>query len=248
MRLPKMIIFDYGQTLAYEPQFDLMRGYKALMPHIVKNPDKVTAQELKLFGDEIFSRQRYVMSTGYEPHGHRGNRAIFDYFGLELDVDVAEAERIIWDNTSVGAIMPHADEMLTYLKELGIRTGVISNMGWSGKALTDRLNRLFPENEFEFILASSEYGIRKPDPILFEIALRKAGLPTRDVWFCGDNIVADINGAHGAGMYPVLYLDETVEKPFGDRNAGLTVGFDHLRINDWREMMDALSQISLIVD
>lgn len=243
-----MILFDYGHTLAYEPQFDLIKGYEALMPHIVKNPDKVTAQTLKLMGDEIFARQRDVMRTGYEPHGHQGNRAVFDYFGIELDVDMAEAERIIWDNTAVGEEMLHTTEMLAYLKELGIRTGVISNIGWSGKALTDRLNRLFPENEFEFILASSEYGIRKPDRMLFDIALRKAGLTADKCWFCGDNIAADIRGAHAAGIYPVLYLDKTVEYPFGERNVGVTADCDHLYIEDWREMTDALSQIALIVE
>lgn len=248
MRLPQMIIFDYGHTLAYEPQFDLMRGYDALMPHIVKNPDNVTAQQLKEFGDMIFARQRELMATGYEPHGHQGNRAVFDYYGIELDVDMYEAERMIWDNTSIGEIMPHADEMLSLLKDLGIRTGVISNIGWSGKSLKDRLDRLFPENEFEFILASCEYGIRKPDKLMFDIALRKAGLPARDVWFCGDNIGADIMGAHSAGMYPVFYDDKTVEYPFGNGNKGLKTDFDHLHIEDWRELMDALTQISLIAD
>lgn len=243
MKLPEMVIFDYGHTLAHEPDFDLMQGYTALIPHITKNPDGVTAEQLKDFGDIIFSLQREVQKSGFEPHCHQGNRAMFDYFGIELDVDMAEAERIIWDNTSIGEEMPHTSEMLTYLKKLGIRTGVISNIGWSGKALTDRLNRLFPENEFEFIIASSEYGIRKPDKILFDIALRKAGLTADKCWFCGDSIGMDIVGAYSVGMYPVFYDNKTVDYPFGDRNKGLKAEFDHLHIADWQELIALLKNI-----
>jgi len=29
---------------------------------------------------------------------------------------------------------------------------------------------------------------RKPNPMLFELALKKAGLNAGDVWFCGNNI------------------------------------------------------------
>lgn len=54
-------------------------------------------------------------------------------------------------------------------------------------------------------MASSEYVIRKPDRMLFETALRKAGLPAEQAWYCGDSIRYDVLGAHRAGIYPVLY-------------------------------------------
>jgi putative hydrolase of the HAD superfamily len=38
-------------------------------------------------------------------------------------------------------------------------------MGWSGKALEARIDRLLPENRFEFVIASSEYMIRKLNPL-----------------------------------------------------------------------------------
>ena len=31
MKKPKMMIFDYGHTLCYEPPFDPLKGYKALL-------------------------------------------------------------------------------------------------------------------------------------------------------------------------------------------------------------------------
>lgn len=239
---PEMILFDYGQTLGYEPGFDLSRGYDELYKHITNNPDNVTAAELKQFSDRIFRQHLEVLKTGYELHEHHSLRATLEYYGIELDVDIAEAERIIWDNTSIGAVMPHADELLHFLKEQGIRTGVISNIGWSGRALTDRMNRLFPENEFEFILASSEYGIRKPDRILFDIALRKAGITADKVWFCGDSIENDVNGALSAGMFPVLY-ECTVEGGMPKDNSKLYGSCEYLHIHDWCELIGILKTL-----
>lgn len=239
MKKPSMIIFDYGQTLAYEPGFDLMRGYDELQKHIIRNPDNVTAAELKQFGDRIFQMRCDVLHTGYEPHEHQGIRATLEYYGIELDVDIAEAERIVWDNTAIGEIMPHADTLLKYLEDNGIRCGVISNIGWSGKALSDRLNRLFPDNKFEFIIASSEYGIRKPDRLIFDIALRKAGLPASEVWYCGDSIKNDVHGAISAGMNPVLY-ERHMEGGMPHDNSTLYDSCEYLHIHDWCELIDIL--------
>ena len=38
MRKPKMMIFDYGHTLCYEPEQDYARGWRAAMEHAVENP------------------------------------------------------------------------------------------------------------------------------------------------------------------------------------------------------------------
>lgn len=138
--------------------------------------------------------------------------------------------------------MPFVEEMLDCLKEKGIRSGVISNIGWSGNALTERINRLLPKNQFEFIIASSEYGIRKPDSMIFELALQKANLPPGNVWYCGDNVKADVYGARSAGIFPVFYEDETVENPFQGQNEGLQIDFDHIHIHSWVEMMNILDK------
>lgn len=96
-----------------------------------------------------------------------------------------EQETVFWDAASAGEAMPGAAEMLACIKAKGIRSAVVSNILWSGEALRKRLDRLLPGNSFEFILASSDYMLRKPQPMLFELALRKAGLTAGEVWFCG---------------------------------------------------------------
>ncbi len=141
--------------------------------------------------------------------------------------------------------MPYADRMLDRLNENGIRTAVISNLAWSGEALTERLDRLLPNNKFEFVITSSDYMYRKPSRVLFDIALNKAGLAADKVWYCGNSITADIEGAHGAGIFPVLYEGETPGdiNPYSGQNDGIKVDFEYLHIHDWRELIDVLEKI-----
>lgn len=234
IRAPKMILFDYGHTLLYEPGFDFSTGNRALFPYIVSNPRHVTPEEFDHFSKEIFDQVVIPARTqGCEFHNIQYLRLVLEYLGIGLSVSLDEAERIQWDAISQGARMPYIEQLLALLQEKGIRSGVISNLLWSGKALTERINRLLPENQFEFVIASSEYMLRKPSRYLFELALRKAGLAAEDVWFCGDNVEADILGAYGAGMFPVWYCPE-------DRVPEQALDFHCLKIRDWRELGEML--------
>lgn len=245
MNKPRMIIFDYGHTLLYEPEFDFLRGDREICNYIVKNPKNLTIDEINKFGAELFQNYDVCRKLGFEQHELQMLRLQYEYLGIELGISYAEAERILWNHVSWGACMPFVEEMLDCLNENGIRSGVISNIGWSGNALTERINRLLPKNQFEFIIASSEYGIRKPNPMLFELALQKANLQSSDVWYCGDNIKADVYGARNAGIFPVYYEEETIENPWIGLNDGLQIDFEHLHIHSWGEMINILNKFTL---
>lgn len=240
LRKPEMILFDYGRTLLHENGFDLLRGERALFRHVISNPDNITPEQANALDNELFSRENELRKNGFEPHEIPLLRLKYEYLGIKFDVDIEQAEKILWDNASVGERMPHVDELLECLDINGIRSGVISNIGWSGRALSERINRLLPENRFEFIMASSEYGLRKPDRLLFGAAMKKARLPAEKIWYCGDNISADIIGAHGAGIFPVHYEELTVENPFSAQNSGISVDFEYLHIHSWKEMIKIL--------
>lgn len=243
MKRPEMILFDYGNTLLYEPDFDMLRGEKAVFQHVTENPNHVMPEQSYALGNKIFSKQRESRMAGVETHEWHGLKLQYEYLGIKFDIPYDEVERVLWENASPGACMPQVKEMLAVLRKMGIRSGVISNIGWSGKALTQRINRLLPNNEFEFIIASSEYCFRKPDPLLFELALKKAGLQGDQVWYCGDSIQADVYGAHSAGIFPVLIEDRTVENPWLAQNEGVSVDFDYLRISGWDEMIELLERL-----
>ena len=235
---PKMIIFDYGHTLIYERNFDFRKGYRKIFEYVVKNPDNITSDGIQEFSERIYNRAGVCRKQGFEIHEFPLLRTTAEYFGLEFSEPIEIIEKILWDHSSEHGVMPNAGALIDFLNGQGVRTGVVSNIGWSGGALKARLDEMLPNNRFEFAIASSEYAIRKPDPILLRIALRKAELEPSEVWFCGDNIMTDIVGAHRTGMFPVYY-DCAAEK---DPNAAveLPADFDYLHIRDWSELINIL--------
>lgn len=53
MGSPKMILFDYGQTLVNERKFDGIRGTEAVLKYAIKNKYNRTAEEVQAAADTI---------------------------------------------------------------------------------------------------------------------------------------------------------------------------------------------------
>lgn len=245
MKLPEMIMFDYGGTLLYEPGFDPAALDRTAFEHLTANPQNLTAEEIHAHARGLFLGMAERRSLGIEIHQHHYMRLAYESLGLEFDVAYSKLEELAWTAASPGAVMPHAGEMLDYLASVGIRTAVISNIGWSQEALTRRLDRLLPRNRFEFVIASSSYGVRKPNRLLFDIALQKAGLPAERVWYCGDTPAADLIGARSAGIFPVHY---TCDPPGGTYRPPQwyerpEIDFPYLKIDDWSELVRVLEAL-----
>lgn len=242
MIVPKMILFDYGHTLLYEPDWNTARGNAEKLKFAVKNDRNIDAKEIQKFAQTIATDVERIRALDFDVSGQTFDRILYDYLGVEFSLSPREMETVFWNGASMGAVMPDADKLLDYINENSIRSGVISNLMWSSEALAERLNRLLPNNRFEFIMTSSDYLYRKPNRILFEIALRKAGLGAGDVWFCGDNPRADVEGAAGVGIFPVWY-DSSIECEYRDKSKETPPQCEHLYIREWRELITVLEEL-----
>ena len=238
MRSPKMILFDYGRTLACEPGWDSLRGNRELLKYAVKNVQGITAEEVQRTARMLDSRVQEVRALGLDVTGQAFNRLLYGSLGVEFSLNPAEQETVFWNAACPGDIMPGAAALLALLRDRGIPTGVISNLLWSGEALEKRLARLFPGHGFAFCLTSSDYLFRKPHKLLFETAVRQSGLLPEDIWFCGDNPRADVEGASAAGLYPVWYDSGTEDVRRQDPPS-----CRHLHIRHWNELMDILKNM-----
>jgi putative hydrolase of the HAD superfamily len=56
---------------------------------------------------------------------------------------------------------------------------------------------------FDEILVSEEEGVRKPDAEIFRRAVQRCGVAAHEAVFVGDHPVADVEGAHLAGLIAV---------------------------------------------
>lgn len=245
MRFPEMILFDYGQTLIHERGYDRAAGCRAMLSRAVRNPLSCTAEELAGYIVELEAEmERFYTADGCvtrcEFHNFPFQRYLLESKGIELDVSQEEAERLFWDAAAPGEATEGIGPFLDYLAGRGVRTGVISNLSFSGAALKARIDRLIPNHRFEFILATSEYVFRKPDSRIFQLALFKAGLQPEDVWYCGDSPVYDIRGAFEMGMQPVWYAGylSPIWHTGGDPDV------PHLRISSWKELQDILDGLA----
>lgn len=233
MKQPKMILFDFGQTLVNERKFDGVSGTAAVLQHAVKNKHNLTAKEVQAAADAINDElgrfdparshllQVEVPNCMFSPY-------LYESLGIKIALSNQERDRIFWDAASPGEPTEGILEFLEFLTSRGIRTGVISNITYCGEAVKERIDNVIPGHEFEFIIATSEYMFRKPNKRIFELALEKADLLPEDVWYIGDNFECDVVGARNAGIFPVWYLGAK-EGTYADRDGVLT-------IRDWAEL------------
>ncbi len=93
--------------------------------------------------------------------------------------------------------------MIEYINSKGIRSAIISGIGYSVGARKELARALLPNNIFETILSGITKGLTVSDRNLFELILEKPGLELSEPWYCGDNIKTGVEEAARCGVYPV---------------------------------------------
>ena len=232
-----MILFDYGQTLVNEEKFDGVKGTAEELRYASVNKYNRTAEEIQAVADTInHELGRFVPSKIHQLQVEVPNNMFTSYLyesqGIKLSIPYSQIDKIFWNAASPGTATVGLIDFLTFLKEHGIRTGVISNIAYSGSMLEERINDILPNNDFEFIIATSEYIFRKPNHRIFELALEKAGLQAEDVWYIGDQYECDIVGSRNAGLFPVWYIGATDIHNIDKK--------DVLTIINWNELREIL--------
>ena len=215
MQKPKMILFDYGQTLADEGEFQGVRGTEAVLRYAVKNPGRRTAEEVQRAADQLNrSLGRFGPASGHmhqvEIPNHMFNAYLYESLGIELSLSPEQIDEVFWNTAAPGKPTAGIEDFLMWLKEQGIRSGVITNISYAPDVVKRRIRKLLPGHSFEFILATSEYLFRKPDRRIFELALKKAELEPEEVWYAGDSYECDVMGAKNVGIFPVWYVGAAV--------------------------------------
>ncbi len=237
MNKPKMILFDYGQTLVAERNFKGVDGTRAVMAHAVENRYNLTPEEVQAKADEINKElgrfdPKTRWKTTVEIPNHTFTGYLYESLGIKLDLTSQEIDRIFWDAASPGEPTKGMPELLEFLWKEGIMTAVLSNITYDGDVVKERINRLLPDNHFEFIIPTSDYLFRKPSPHIFALALEKAQLKPEDVWYIGDNLFCDVYGARSAGMYPIWYRGANdFPQPECD---------DVIKIYDWERLKEII--------
>jgi putative hydrolase of the HAD superfamily len=105
-------------------------------------------------------------------------------------------------------LFPDVPVILTELRRLGIRLGVISNFD---RRLYEILTGLGVFDAFEHVVISSEIGVRKPAARIFEVAARQFNVEVNEMLHVGDEVGTDFRGARAAGL-DALLVDHDVSR------------------------------------
>ncbi len=105
-------------------------------------------------------------------------------------------ERNLWELVPSG-VLP----ALLALSALGLRLTVVSN---ANGTLCAHMERLGLARHVHCVLDSHDFGVEKPDPRLFEIALDRSAADASTTIHVGDLYQVDVVGARAAGVRGVL--------------------------------------------
>jgi HAD superfamily hydrolase (TIGR01662 family) len=113
--------------------------------------------------------------------------------------------------------------VLPELKQAGYTMAVISNRD---RPFQEVLDSHGLSEFFDFSLAGGDVDIYKPEPGIFEHALKRANLTAQETVYVGDNYFADVIGSRRAGLQPVLYDPGGI---FADVDCTIINSFDELQ-------------------
>jgi len=202
---PDAVLFDFGGTLVEEAGYDLHAGNRWVLSRASVLPahvslDAVVARAQQIAQQVMTRRDETQVETPWPAVA----RLIYDHFGVEFQDDIRDLELGFWQASVHTRALPGVRETLDRLASDGIRMAVVSNTSFTERTLRAELDKHGLGGYFEFIVTSAEYSIRKPNPLLFEIAATRLGLPPSGVWFVGDRLDADVVGANAVGMTSVM--------------------------------------------
>jgi HAD superfamily hydrolase (TIGR01509 family) len=128
-------------------------------------------------------------------------------------------------------VEPDVVPTLAALRDRGLKLVVVSNANGRLRHLYDRLDL---SKWFDHLLDSHEWGVEKPDPRLFTLALEQSRADAARTVHVGDIYHVDVVGARNAGLREGILLDL----------AGLYEGVDCPRINSLAALVEWIDKPS----
>jgi HAD superfamily hydrolase (TIGR01509 family) len=193
----RFVFFDVGNTL-------LFANRPRILEPLQQRNISPTEELLRKLEAEVKSK-----FDDMAEHGGKADQSFWDMFYArlfeELGQDDERLRQQLISNTRNSAnwdqLRPGTHEGLAQIREK-YQTAVISNA--DGK-IAEVLERCGIADGFLTITDSGIVGREKPDPVIFETALKSVSARPEQSLYVGDFYSVDYRGATGAGMQAVLF-------------------------------------------
>lgn len=126
-----------------------------------------------------------------------------EHYGIH-DTDLADhlSEDYVYWSPRIVRLVPGTMELLDYLKPK-YHLHLITNGFQEVQDTKLSLSGMKPY--FETLTVSEEVGVKKPNPEIFQYALRKANATAEESLVIGDEMAVDIDGARAAGIDQIFF-------------------------------------------
>ena len=185
---PTAVVFDIGRVL-----FDW--NLRFLFEKLIDEPDR-----LDRFLAEVVPEEWHFQSDGGQSLAEMVPARIAQF---PEHAHLIEAYRARFNETLPAAI-PGTHEIVRRLAGRGVPLYALTNFGaefWAGFRPVQPIFDLFAD-----VVVSGEERVAKPDPLIYQIAERRFGLPPHALFFTDDN-PANIAAAAARGWRAHLFTD-----------------------------------------
>ncbi len=202
------VTFDFWNTIAQVPPGTMPEARRrAVAAACAEGELEVEPELLAAALDEVRLRWERAWAEGAHLHPREGAEMLVRALGVEDGAGRPVAEAFLAAGRDVELeLAPDIRPALEALRERGVRTGIVCDVGFSGGALLrDLLAREELLHLFDGWAFSDEVGHYKPAPQPFEAALRSLGARPEDAIHVGDLRRTDVAGAAALGMRTARY-------------------------------------------
>jgi putative hydrolase of the HAD superfamily len=205
----KALLFDLGGTLVHRNVDDYVADETAVKQIVEYMDSKGFSMDQEYFLKKYWSHYRalneYRENFMIEiPIDIWLSELLHDIYGENLNFKlVSEAEKAIIDARVESAILlPKTIEVLEDLSS-EYSLGMITNTS-SGQVTYRVLENLKLNRFFDYVIVSSELGVRKPYPGIFLYIIKEMFIKPEEALFIGDSIKHDIFGSNLINMKSCL--------------------------------------------
>ena len=206
----RAVIFDLYGTLVKQPSMDVRRSLLAEMAAAMDIPldafvgvwmEGFWERQIGVYGTEERHLEHIAGRVGVAPDPQRVARA----------AEVALA----FDRESLEATRSDTVDTLQALKDAGLRLALLSNCGvgipvvWAESSMAPFI---------DVPVFSSTARLKKPDPRIYQLALRDLGAAPQDTLYVADGMDDELTGARNVGIAPIL-LNSPDEDLYDERRA-----------------------------
>lgn len=207
--MKKVILFDLYDTVLKDAFFSFRQGIQWLHENFF---NKVCTWEVFESYVETFA---FIYAKRKEDNSEVHLMQdeiveIFEHFNASLPEDMVELEYNLMNQMQQETLLEDVRETLTELQKRSFGMYILSNSIFTGKVTERLLGEFDVLKYFNKVFASADYGIRKPHPGFFQIAVDEIqkdypGVHKKDILYVGNDYRTDVEGASLAGLEVAWY-------------------------------------------